>query len=323
MAENLLAKVLRSIYVSDVIKNQELVFITAGESLSGTAKCLASAGISSVPVFNKKKEADTDGNVVYGLADCLGVVDFSDIVSSLMTLREKGYDERNPKKHIWSKFENMSVEKEIKFNAAKYIQISVKSTMLEAVEKCAEFGLRRMLAIDENDKVVAVLSPSEMMKHLLDALEKKEDVTLNKVISELAIGSTPVLTTSKKDRLMNAFKKMQKAQVSAIGIVDEKTGALQASLSMSDVSLLIKEQKSGFFTDSVWAYVTHKKDQEINERFPFFSVMNDKKLVDVMSRMLATKVHHLYVVNDDMKPAKMVSFADICRGLLTFKTHAG
>lgn len=301
--------VMNSIYVSDIIQGQKLLFLSEGDSVSDAAKVLTTNHISSVPVF-KTKESQK-------LSECLGIVDFYDIVTVLIELRNKGFAENDPRKNIWMKISNMSVKDAIKFNAAKYVQVDVKSPVVEAVKKCADFSFRRMLAVDEDDSVVGVVSPSEMLKQILEGVGEGKESILSKSIGDLKVGTAPVISVARNETLEKAFTKMVDEMVAAVAVVDPTSAQISASLSASDVGSIIEEQNSGFLKASVWKYFTFKKEKEVNESFPYFNVSTKASLRLTIDKLQATQVHHLYVVDEQSKPLKIVGFADICRGLLS------
>lgn len=304
-------ELLSSVRVSDIISGQELLKVYGGDTLGDAVSLLMKSDISSVPVFKGPEDTKLD--------NCLGIIDFTDISNTLLDLMKKGYTQHDPRKNIWKKFNSLKVSEAIKFNAAKFVQTKATDPILEVVEYTAEFGFRRMLAIDVDNTIVGVVSPSELCKKILDTLGEKESKLMDSSLSELNVGSLDVISVKKNQTVSSALKILDEKFLTALAVVDTKSGELNANFSVSDVALVLQKESVGMLNYTVWKFVTEKKNKEVDARYPYFSVKETTSLKKTIQRILATKVHHLYIIDEKNIPLKVVGFSDICRGLLSYK----
>ena len=105
--------------------------------------------------------------------------------------------------------------------------MSYEDILIDAVINVAKKDLRRMVVVDDEGRgkffgalrcklypleaftVSAVLSPSQMMKHIFSELAGRYDVTLIKTVEELDLGSSPVVSIPQNKTLVEAFYYMQ------------------------------------------------------------------------------------------------------------------
>lgn len=313
-AEEIIPGILRDSFVGDVVSGQTLQSAKSNERISVVAKILSDNHISSIPVFSAEEE---DGGAF------LGLVDFSDVVAYLLraewesALPVEGQD-------VWAQFGDSPVGKAIdlgKRNPA--VRVGIDATLVEAVSLISEQNLRRLVVENEDKEVVAVLSPSEIMKYVVKNLNARLDSTLVLPIGELEVydKKSKVLSVKKKENMLTAMHRMLKQRKSAIAVVDDHSGALAASLSMTDIKVLFREKKFSRLTEPVWKYITDMRESSDFEVFPFFGVSENAKLQVVISKLLVTSVHHMYVVNKSNIPKGVISFSGVCRGLLANIDH--
>mmetsp|Transcript_12163 Transcript_12163/g.14757 ORF Transcript_12163/g.14757 Transcript_12163/m.14757 type:complete len:312 (+) Transcript_12163:378-1313(+) len=302
--EEIVPNILRTTTVGDVVKDQILREALANEKVSTVADRLSEHHISSCPVFSEDEEKK----------EFLGLVDFSDVVALLIHAEWKDVQEGSS---VWAKFGNTPIVKAIDLGHRNpAVKINIGADLSDAVELIAAQNLRRLVVEDDNGTIVAILSPSQMMKSILSKLDGRLDTTLNETIANLDMCSKKeVLTVNKEESLLVAMHSMLSNQVSAIAIVDKGSGHLAGSVSMSDVKVLFRERKFKRLQQSCWKYIQSMRERSDFEVFPFFGVGETAKLQSVISKLLVTSVHHLYVVNKENTPIHVISFADVCKGL--------
>mmetsp|Transcript_5885 Transcript_5885/g.7682 ORF Transcript_5885/g.7682 Transcript_5885/m.7682 type:complete len:310 (+) Transcript_5885:52-981(+) len=303
-AEDIVTGILKTLTVASVVEDQVLQEARGDEKISDVADRLTAHHISSCPVFASEKDTK----------EFLGLVDFSDVVALLLNAEWRDVEEGQS---IWKRFGNTPVAKAIDLGTRNpTVRINLDARLVDAVRTIADQNLRRLVVEDDHGQVVAVLSPSKMMKHIIAALKGRLDTTLTLPVKELDLNSGPVLSVTKKETLLAALHRMLNNRVSAIAVVDDKSGHLAGSLSMSDVKVLFLEKKFKRLQQSCWKYITNMREQSDFEIFPFFGVSEEAKLQVVISKLLVTSVHHLYVVDKENNPLRVISFADVCKGLL-------
>lgn len=171
-----------------------------------------------------------------------------------------------------------------------------------------------------------------MMKHVFERIAGRFDKTLGRTVYELDIGQSPVLSIEKTETLIQALYKMQHSMTSVIAVIDEENSTLSGSISMSDIKTVFRMKKFGLLMKSCWDFILFIRNRSNNEVFPYFGVSESSKLqvpklyiflLDlivkikvVISKLLATNVHHMYVIDDNHIPRSVISFSDVCEALL-------
>jgi hypothetical protein len=85
---------------------------------------------------------------------------------------------------------------------------------------------------------------------------------------------------------------------------------------MSDVKLVFARQEFSILKMTCWDYIVLSRSLQNDESFPFFGVGPDSILFSVMSKLLATTVHNVYVVDKAQKPLQVIGFSEVCKGML-------
>jgi len=300
---------LASAVVEDVVvpqrKAEGLVFARRDEDVLTIVARLAENHVSSMPVF------DEEGN-------CEGIVDFSDAVAFLLKMDWESMGSLKNGHKIWEELGNVSISKAIDLSQRNPMMfVSSAATLKDAVQLIEENNLRRALVIDDDEKkkIVAVLSPSAIVKFLMFQMKGKDDSTLTESVSKLNIGHSPVESVKKTQTVLEAMHLMHRSRKSVVAVVDPISGALCGSISMSDIKLVFQEHRFSLLVKDCWKYIVEARERSDMETFPFFGVYEEDTFQMVISKLLATNVHHLYVVEKNNCPVRVISFTDICRTL--------
>jgi CBS domain-containing protein len=294
--------------VADVVRLQ-----IAGQSSGGLVRCLSNedlltvverlsnARVSAAPVFDHKNPNS-----------CVGLIDYSDLVGYLIKM---DLDSFKDSEQAWAAINSVHVSHCIDMSERNpLVAISPTATLTEAVKLIKLKGLRRAVVTKGND-VVAILSPSAIIRHMMQGLKGRNDALLIKSVEDLRCGHGPVNCVKKTSPLIEAFHGMFVSKQSVIAVVDHQTGALSGSISMSDIKTVFLLKRFGMLTESCWKYIVDARERSDTEVYPFFGVLPNDSLQMVCYKLLATNVHHLYIVDDSHKPHSVISFGEICSTL--------
>lgn len=305
---SLLGDILETTSLEEVVAEQlngskPMLHTMADTGVAEVSKLLSDNQISSCPVFDGK--------------ECIGIVDFSDIVGFLLKMEWKEEVQDKVKlvdggEQFWEAFGGIPISKAIDLGRRSPKEvIKASATLREAISFFVEKDLRRALATDDNGNIVAVVSPSQMVKLILKKLEGREDEFLSRTVSQLDLGTGPVISMRKEEKVLAGLHRIHQIGKSVIAVVDEK-GQLVASISMSDVKLVFQSKRFSLLVLTAWKFVQLNREIEDNEIFPFFGVTSNSTVNVVLSKMIATKTHHLYTVgSSNLQPEKVISFTDI------------
>lgn len=136
------------------------------------------------------------------------------------------------------------------------------------------------------------------------------------------VSNLPCLSTGKVEMvpktclLIDAMRLMRDTGISCVAVVQPNTHVLSGSVSMSDVKLVFAQQDFTLLNLTCWDFIVLSRSLLNTEQFPFFGVGPDSILLNVISKLLATHVHNIYIVDKAQKPIKVIGFPGVCKGLL-------
>lgn len=305
----------------EVVRHQSDRLVTAvlGEGLQAVTMRMSQHNVSALPVF------DDHGKLA-------GLLDFGDIVSFILTSAHKHDGDAHAHAHAdgaWG-------------DSQKFWQFLAHSTITPAVLNCSggnaareigcgdsayracevfaeEEGKARRLVVMDGTKVLGLLSPSAVCKRLLEDLKGRLDPQLLQPVDGLGgkEGSTVVRQVPKTCLVMDAMAEMQLHHVPCVAVVDPLTNALAGSLSLSDIKLVFSQKDFGILKLSAWDFIILSRGLLDQEQFPFIGIGRDAILVNLIHKLLATKVHNIYIVDKQLKPVQVVGFPLVCRGFLS------
>lgn len=302
-----LSQILETDTLSQTLQRQrELIFAVQGEELGETALKMAKNQVSAVPVFSDPDKTS-----------CMGLLDFPDIVCALLAKCESDQEMMQNRDKFWFVLSQIKVDSALNASGKNPMsELPLTATLKQATEVFAELGAKRVLVVDANRLVLGLLSPSALTTHAVARLKGILDPTLTQTVDQLSMGTGPVIYVTKARPFIEAMILMRESKLSCLAVVDASTGVLAGSISMSDIKMLFATEDFTLLTMSCWDFIVLSRSLQDSEQFPFFGVGPDSKVLSVVSKLLATAVHHIYVVDSASKPKKVISFSDVCRALL-------
>jgi CBS domain-containing protein len=306
-----LTQILQTDVVGQVILKQKegdgLIFAIKGEELGTVAIRMAKKKVSSVPIF----EDVTKQN-------CMGLVDFADIVASLLKKCERDVEMLKNKDSFWLSLNQIKVEMAMDASGKDSAnEIPIDAPLKLATQMFAQLGVKRLLVVDGNRKVVGILSPSALCTHAVARLRGIMDPALAQTVEHLSMGNGPVISVTKTRPFLEALVLMRESRHSCLAVVDDATHILAGSVSMSDIKMLFVTEDFSILTMSCWDFIVLSRSLLDSEQFPFFGVGPESKVLSVVSKLLATHVHHVYVVDSAQRPKRVIGFSDVCKALIS------
>jgi CBS domain-containing protein len=215
-----------SIVLDDAGKlKKEVVYATKGEELKRVALKMTKFKVSGIPILSH------DGKT------CIGVLDFPDIVHFLLYSSKDhgGIGLFNDSERFWNFLSHTEVSLVINASKSNSLHIVTLSTSLRDI--CILFQtVRRVIVVDANQNVVAVVSPTALLNHLLARMGKTgmDPILLKSTVESLHLGDKLVTQVFKSTSLIESFKIMVSAQHTCAAVT-ETTHVLAGSVSMSDI----------------------------------------------------------------------------------------
>ena len=188
------------------------------------------------------------------------------------------------------------------------------SSLLDICKALAGRHKHRVAIIDSSTGIcTGIISQSGLVAFIaskcLSMDEKMEDANLN--------FRKNVVQVVDSDSAACAFELLDAKRLSGIAVVDEE-GKLIGNTSARDVKLCVQDAgKTGMDTD-ILSYLARVRQSQIvkDDKYPTCHVHEDATVRHVVNLLAKTGYHRVFVVDKELKPVGVVSFADIINWML-------
>lgn len=287
-----------------VPNNQEIVCLNSDTKASQCLQTLIEKKIHSAPVIDVETQK------------YLGFLDLVDIVALFVKI----YKETEMKDiDFYEKVttQNNSFEKE---TAASLVDLSQRNpfiplekdiTIMKAIELMGEKRIQR-IPIMENEKIVNILSQSTM----IEWLEKNKSLyDCSKTIGELGLGIHQVYSVELSQKAIEAFTLMAEHQVSAVALLDED-GTLFSNLSSKDLKAMEGKVLFEMLYKTTLEFAAASRSKEVKAFSTAITCHPEDSLEKVIGKLAATKIHRIYIIDDQRKPIGILTLSDILKAIL-------
>jgi CBS-domain-containing membrane protein len=198
------------------------------------------------------------------------------------------------------------------------------ATLLHALEFFAK-GIHRVLIAEDaqmNPKgetmFVGVISQSDAVRYLNAVLKQTTNTELEemkkKTLREVDIGTDSVVQIQSSQSVLQALQRMNEAKVSSIALLGERN-EIQGTLSTTDVKYLFRKKMLSMLSEPCGQFINSIRqrqglDNAGKDRSPFFCVSYDSTIEHIVAKMVATRAHRLWIV-EQHKAVGVVSLSDI------------
>jgi CBS-domain-containing membrane protein len=200
-----------------------------------------------------------------------------------------------------------------------YIPTRDTTSIRDVLQKFSQ-GIHRVPIVDENDRVVFVLSQMFLFRYFFKKHTEQYEQLKNKTVSELNLGSRggkdSMFAVRENQLAIDAFKQIADNGISAVGILDANEKKLIGVLSASDLQGLLDED---FFVlgQTVLQFklfsLEKKRNRGIEEpaRDPVVFCKLNNTLEHVIHRIEANQVHRIFIMDDEMQMLGVISLTDL------------
>jgi CBS domain-containing protein len=192
----------------------------------------------------------------------------------------------------------------------------LESPLSAAIEiLSADNGVHRLNVVDGDGRVRGILSQTDIVKFLISKRSLFEDL-LNSTLSDLKIGCGPVVNVNTESSVLEALEKMSENFISSVAVI-ETDGTLIGNISMADIRFVFQHgryHRLWMTCGNFLSLALNQKGLEHfgNDQFPFFDAHLNSTLSQVMSKIIATKVHRVWVISPkNQHLIGLVSLTDI------------
>jgi len=285
-------------------RNKQVLTVNDTDTLDKALNILSSNKIYSAPVFSPHAKK------------YVGIVGYSDLVAHVVRL----YDKQPNLTELTSQFFITQVKHVVNESKRNLFHPVPEGTPLYDIVKILATGVYRVPIVDKHDsnKIINIITQSGVVQFLskhINTLGPRAKQTIH----ELGIGLNNIVKVDHDKLAIEAFRLMQNKQISAVAVVDER-GVLTNTLSISDIKYVGIEEGRKFrsLLLPVIDYISHVKQSEPldskwdgSTMFPAIHCYTDYTLEKAIMKIASTKVHRLFVVNQDDHPIGTISLRDI------------
>jgi len=284
------------------------------ESLPDAFKKMVDNNVLALPVLNQS-------GGYFGVLEVLDLVGYvSDLLSDVGDAKKIDVEKMLAKEHTFAK---ASVNMVMKYPIGKrnpFHPLMKGSSLFSAWEALAMTGLHRVPVVDEEGKLVDLITQSMLVDFLWQNIEQIGQKA-DKEVKDLANPShqSQVLTINEGTKAIIAFRQMVREGVSGMAVVDQH-GKLVDNISLRDLRG-IRPDISVFW--HLWSPLSDYK-ATVREQFPektpkeVIYVLPTDTLYTVVEKMATKHIHRVFVVEsvESMKPLRVISQVDILREIL-------
>jgi len=269
----------------------------------------------SVPVLQKT------GNKYYGFVDLADIVKF--VVETFGETRLKENAE-----NFWELankeefFQSRTVNDIMTYPLSKrnpFHPVTRGYSVFHAMELLSrERGLHRVPVIDDNRKLVHMITQSQLIEFLSKNLEHLGGIR-QKPIGQMKDITKEVITIKESETAMTAFQTMINKNISGLAILNDE-GKLAGSISLRDLKVISTDgrlfwrlyQNLTFFIQRV----KHESSADDRPRTIVFCRMEDT-FETVLKKLLDHRVHRIFITDNERKPIGVISLKDLLMELIT------
>eukprot|EP01098_Paradermamoeba_levis_P011462 TRINITY_DN4913_c0_g2_i2.p1 TRINITY_DN4913_c0_g2~~TRINITY_DN4913_c0_g2_i2.p1 ORF type:complete len:350 (-),score=117.36 TRINITY_DN4913_c0_g2_i2:502-1488(-) len=304
--------------------SSNVIQVESNDTLKHVAQILSKSEIYSVPVYDKE-------NKKYD-----GLLDFGDIVSFIITSLYKKVENlgESHEERIANLINASFVHKAAEFmevclnlhntpaklltNFSKknnFISFSETSSLRSVVEALNN-GAQRIPIIDPSTGLISnYVTQSLVVKFVAKNLKQLSPIA-NQDLGKLGVCQKKIVGVSEHSIALEAFAKMHEFGVSGLPILDDQNHFFGA-LSVKDIKLALLDFSNLLLPAR--EYISAVRSLSTYETNPTIYCKLSDTLTDVIKKLIAIKIHRLFLVEDTKKfiPVGVISHRDVLHLLLS------
>jgi len=308
-------KLLQTTLIRQILpaKRDQILELDSNTTVSQAIKVLAGNNILSMPVWDKN-----DG--VY-----LGFLDYLDILNFAINMYTEGIQVNETQYGAYCTDINILQHRGVRFgikpvkeiiNASKkdeFIPVYAHGTIYQLIEGVFYKGIHRVPVLDENNKIVSIVTQSEVLNFLAKHMDIVVSDLGNISVDQLHLGTKNVIAMSTNAQAIHAFYLMYTHKVSAVAIVSP-SGSLVANLSASDIRGLEQQHFESLLLP-VTQYIINQRGKP---KAPITCTINTD-FQTVLMKMILFRIHRIWIVDEDDRPIGVISQTDVMKKLSEFQ----
>lgn len=304
--------------IGDFIRPKVIASLTPTDTVQTTLQILNNNKILSAPVCDLQTNS------------LIGIVSMADIAIGLLSFIGNQEADRDAVTNIekyGEAFMQLSIAKVLtisqvfgRFNEISF-PIKINSSIQQVLDLFSR-NVHRVPVLSEDNMLMNYLTQTEVIQFMAQNLYLLGD-TASMTLDALGICNYgKVISVKANESVMNVIKILTSSYISAVPILDDQ-GRLLANFSLSNLKGLQREN----FNELFLPVIDYLQLQRIKETENFISINNLKALrpqvcksTDTFEatiyKLVATRVHRLWVVDTQFKVVGVISIGDLFRTYL-------
>lgn len=198
------------------------------------------------------------------------------------------------------------------------------TTLWDAAEKMTSGsqGIHRVPVVDNAGNVVNIVSQSTIVQYLNKFMgpipsdeQKDAGVAYLKCSDGRSLMTSPVFAIRKDESALSVLGLMDRRNISGVVVVDFD-GTAVAQISSSDLKLWLKRDQSLRISVMDFLSAVRQSENMQQEMYPIVCVTGASPLQRVIGGLKATKLHRMFIVDEERRPIGVVSLSDVLRFLV-------
>ncbi|CAG8489627.1 3654_t:CDS:10 [Paraglomus occultum] len=310
----------------DLVANQDVIVIDGDTPIEESCEILIKNNLSSAPVYDSSTKS------------YVGMFDWADVMTYLLIVLKKkdAFElEKKSKEELSDEFRKLlrlalqcqpipvKLASDIS-NKNPFYSVLPETSLFQVTELFGS-GTHRVAVMDANNHLKGILTQSNVVSYLYDNARQFPEIekVLTKTIEELGIGKSDVISVNSDSFVLDALKIMRENSLSSTAVVNSG-GVLCGNISMSDIKYILGSYRHSLLWRTCQQFISHVRSRQGiddgQDRYPVFDVRLSSTLGHVVAKLMATRAHRVWVVNETTNAIGVVSLTDV---LSIFARQAG
>ncbi|CAB4416594.1 unnamed protein product [Rhizophagus irregularis] len=310
----------------ELVEDQKIIIIDGDTAIEAACDTLIKNNVSSAPVYDNKTKT------------YVGMFDWADVMTYLLIVLKKKdilEQQRKSDEELTSEFNDLlklaiqSQPVPVKLasdisNRNPFYSVFPETSLLQVVELFGS-GTHRVSVVDADGNMKGILTQSRVINYLYNNVTKFPQIEelFPKSLHELNIGKSTVISAQADSFVIEALTMMNKNSLSSIAIVDAD-GVLLGNISMSDVKYILRSYSHSLMWKTCQQFVGHVRSrqglEDGQDKYPVFDVRLTSTVGHTIAKLVATKAHRVWVVDERARAIGIISLTDV---LCLFARSAG
>jgi len=301
--------------VMDLLPERKVVFLAHDITIKEALEILDDRKISSAPVLNLETKS------------LLGIIDMFDVVTLLLgifpNIDQVTTENLEELEYAGKRFVSTSVGEALELSR-KYTQFPLsqprveRTTILIKLVEILWTGVHRVPVVNNSSNIINIITQSDVLAFMAQNVHLIPQLA-HKTIDEVGFMKEKIITATGDTNTTALLMQFNSKRISAVPVVDSE-GKLIANFSTSDLKGLEYKDLADLMLPVLKFLQKRAMPEEAfacEKSLHPLTVTKQTTFEDCIFKMVATRVHRLWVVDPENKPIGVISISDFMRAFLS------